>query len=175
MVRFLSFSLLLFISFLLEQSVLLPFGLSPGGFLVSFLIFAAGVSLLNGDAKWWFIACASIGAGVFSVIPLFSFLLFVCGGALFLAVKRLIPTEGVFSFLAVLWWGATSYLVALSFLGGSGWMVGFAGTPPIASFRLFFVSVILFALWLLVPASIAWWLIAYWRGNRRFYALNAKR
>lgn len=172
MFHFLSFSFLLLFFFLFEQSVLLPLGLSPGGFFVSFLVFIAGLFFLADDARWWFVLCGSVVAGVFSAMPFFLFLLFVFGGALFLLIKPFLSVERIFSFLSALWLGAALYVFVFSFLWGSSWMLGFAGAPAVFSFRLFFARAAVFAVWALVPASVLWWLVAYWRRDRQFYALK---
>lgn len=172
MFRFLSFSFLLFFSFVLEQTVLLFFGLAPGGFFIPFLALCFGFLFLEREEVWWFLIAGGIIAALFSVTPLFSFLLFVCGGALLLFLKRLAPVEGAFSFLAALWFGAASYFAAFAVLWWSGRLFGFFGAFPPVSFRLFFVRAALFALWLFVPASVFWWFAAYWRRNKRHYALR---
>lgn len=175
MARFLSFSFLLFFFFLFEGSVLLPFGLSPGGFFVSFLVFIAGLFFLISDVKWLFLLVGGVMAGAFSAMPFVSFLLFIFGGAFFLFVKPLIPIESAFSFFAALWFGALLYLFVFSFLWGAERLLGFSHAVAFSSLVSFFASVVFFAFGALVSFSMVWWLLLYRRRNMPYYALNAKR
>lgn len=175
MLSFFLFFVILSGSFLLEQSVLLPFGLSPGGLFVSFFVFIAGLFFLIGDVKWLFLLAGGAMAGIFSAMPFFSFLLFVCAGALFLLLKPFLPIERVFSLLAALWLGAVLYVFVFSLFWGARWLFGFSDAATFRSFVLFFASVVFFAFGVLVPFSMVWWLLLYRRRNRQYYALNAKR
>lgn len=172
MFRFLPFSFLLIFSFLLEQSVLLLFGLSPGGFFVSFLVFISGLFFLIGDVKWLFLLAGGAMAGAFSAMPLVSFLLFVFGGVLFLLLQPLVSVERAFSFLAALWLGALLYLFAFSFLWGAERIFGFSHAVAFSSFVSFFTSVAFFAFGAFIPISAAWWFLVYRKRNARLYTLR---
>lgn len=157
---------------MLEQSVLLPFGLSPGGFFVSFLVFISGLFFLIGDVKWLFLLAGGAMAGVFSVMPLVSFLLFVFGGALFLLLKPLVSVERALSFLAALWLGAALYVFIFFLSLGVWWFFEFFNAVMLRSFVSFFILVVLFALSSLASVSIVWWLLLYGRRNRQSYMLR---
>lgn len=172
MFYFLSFSFLLLSLFLLEGSVLLPFGLSPGGFFVSFLVFISGLFFLIGDARWWFLIVGGVMAGAFSAMPFFLFLLFVCVGASFLFLKPFLPIERAFSLLAALWFGAALYLFVFSLLWGAGQLFGFFDAIALRSFISFFASVGLFSLGAFIPISVAWWFLVYRKRNARLYTLR---
>lgn len=172
MFHFLSFSFLLFVSFLLEQSFFVPLGVSPGGFFVSFFVFFAGLFFLEREQGWWFALYGGILGGIFSVMPFFSFLFFVGTGAVFLFIKPLLPLERAFSFLAALWFGAVIYLLAQALFWGIGRIFGMPDIVAVSMFAPFFWSVALFASGVLLPFSFIWWLLVYRRRNKQSYMLR---
>lgn len=172
MFYFFFFSFLLLFSFVLEGSVLLPFGLSPGGFFVPFLIFIAGLFFLAGDAKWLFLLAGGAMAGVFSTMPFFLFLLFICAGAFFIFIKPFLPIERVFSFLAALLLGAVLYVFVFSLLWGAGRLFGFSDAPTFSFFASFFISVAFFLFAALASLSIVWWICVYRKRNTQSYTLR---
>ncbi len=172
MLRFLSFSFLLFFSFLFEQSFLLPFSLSPGVFFVPFFVFIMGLFFLERKTGWWFVLCGGILGGIFSVMPLFSFLLFMSAGVLFLFAKLLLPVERVFSFVTALWFGILFYAVMLSLLWSSARVIGFLDAVSFSSLVSSLIAIAVFAFGVLIPVSVLWWLFLYRKRNTRSYSLS---
>lgn len=172
MIPFLSFSLLLFVSFLFEQSIILPLGLSPGVFFIPFFVYVFGLFSLERVTGWWFVLGGATVAGIFSVSPLFSFVSFVCAGAFFLFVKPLLPVERVFSFFAALWSGILAYMAALFLVWSSVWLIGFLGAVPFSSFISSLASIALFAFGALIPVSVLRWLFLYRKRNKQSYVLR---
>jgi hypothetical protein len=166
------FSVVLFFSFLLEQSVLLPLGLSPGGFFISFLMFCAAIFILEREWGRWFLLYGSILGGLFSATPFFLFLVFFVVGVIFLFSRPIMPVERAFSFLAVLWLGMALYLVAHA-LFLVFWRLAGAGDMILVSDLLSFLKHIVF--WgagAFIPFSFVWWLFLRRTHGRQSYALQ---
>ncbi|MDO8600396.1 MAG: hypothetical protein Q7R73_02120 [bacterium] len=172
MVSFLSFFFLLFFSFLFEQSVVVPLGLSPGVFFVPFFVYISGLFFLERKTVWWFVLCGGMVAGIFSVSPLFSFLLFMGAGVLFLFAKLLLPVERMFSFVVALWFGILFYAIMLVLLWSSARFMGFFDAVPFSSLVSSLTAITLFAFGFLIPVSVVWWLLVYRKRNTRSYMLR---